>query len=82
MIHHGNNYIPLIRAQLIHILRPIPTLQSGMCLSRARENTEGVRPRSEADMFINSNVTVIKAKGTFSHLAYHTETENRLPIWL
>ena len=64
MIHHGNNNIPLIRAQLIHILRPIP-LQSGMCLSRAREDTEGVGPRSEADMFINSNVTVIKVEGTF-----------------
>ena len=43
---------------------PYP-LQSGMCLSRAREDTERVRPRSEADMFINSNVTVIKAEGTF-----------------
>ena len=82
MIHHGNNNIPLIRAQLIHILHPIPKLQSGMCLSRAREDTEGVRPKSEADMFLNSNVTVIKAKGTFSHLAYHIETENKLSIWL
>ena len=82
MIHQGNNNIPLNRAQLIHILRPIPTLQSGMCLSRTRKNTEGVRPRSEADMFINSNVTVIKAEGTFSHLQYHIETEIRLSIWL
>ena len=65
-------------------LHPRPTLQNGMCLSRAREDTEGVRLRSEADMFINSNVTVIKAKakGTFSHLAYHIETESRLSIWL
>ena len=82
MIHQGDNNIPLIRAQLIHILCPIPTLQSGMCLSKAREDTERVRPRSEADMFIHSNVTVMKAKGTFGHLAYHIETENRLSIWL
>ena len=62
MIHQGNNNIALIRAQLIHILCPIPTLQSELCLARAREDTERVRPRSEADMFIHSNVTVMKQK--------------------
>ena len=64
MIHRGNNTISLIRAQLIHILCPIPTPEWNVFV-QAREDTEGVMPRSEADMFINSNVTVIKAEGTF-----------------
>ena len=53
-----------------------------VCLSKVREDKEGARPRSQADMFINPDVTVMKAKGTFIHFDHLIEAESKLSIWL
>ena len=45
--------------------RHLLSCDTTVCLSRAREDTKRVRLRSEAVMYINTNVTVMKAKGTF-----------------
>ena len=69
----------------LYIPHPRPTIQNGkllVCLSRAKEDTEGARPRLKTGMFIKSNVTVMKAKGTLIHLDHHIETESKLSIWL
>ena len=39
-------------------------------------------PGSYADMFINSNVTVMETKAAFINLDHHIETESKLSIWL